>query len=65
MKRRFEKLLGEQAEARNVRCPDETRWGQRLDGDFQRIARFSPIDMDWAGHRIDLSRVEPRDIGDG
>ena len=64
MQRRLAELVGEQAEARDVRRPAEAGRHELADRDFQRVARLGAFHVDRAGDRIDPAEIEVRDVGD-
>ena len=65
VERRLLELIGEEPEARNIGGPAPARWREGEERHLDGIARFSTIDMNGPCHRIDLTEIEPRNIGNG
>src|SRR5487761_375406 len=55
-------ILREQADTRNIGGPAPPGRCEGQNGHFQDVARLSPVDVHWAGYRIDPREIEPADI---
>ena len=64
MQCRVLELIGEQAEARNIRGPAPARGREIEERHLDCIARLRAFDIDRTRHRIDLGEIERRDVGD-
>src|SRR5690606_12373044 len=62
---RLRELLGQQAEAGDDAGPAPARFLEVEELDDESVARFGPVDMNWAGHRVHLREVEAADVGRG
>jgi hypothetical protein len=63
MQRRILELVGEEAEARNIGRPAPARRSKMQERHLDGIAGLRPLDVDRPRHRIDLSKIQRRDIG--
>ena len=64
MQCRIGELIGKQAKARDIRRPAPAfaalgLRGKTVERDFQRIPWFCALNPNWAGHRIDLTKIKP------
>jgi hypothetical protein len=62
---RFVEVIGQKAEARNVRGPTKARRLELFDGYLERIAGFRAVDIDGPRDRIDLGKIELGNVADG